>query len=133
MKHLTKDQLTFLKDELTRRRQELREQVREELLRSDNERYEDLAGQVHDAGDESVADLLADANVAMVSRLITQLRETEAALQKMNMGSYGLCDEGGEEIPFERLRVAPAASRCIEHQRLFEQNYAAGGGRPSKL
>jgi DnaK suppressor protein len=129
MKHLSKEQISELRHTLSGQRQSLRDEIRAELLRSDEEQYGDLAGQVHDAGEESVADLLADANVTVVSRLIGELREAEAALQRMDTGIYGLCEECDVEIPFERLKAYPTARRCLEHQKRYEQSYA-GGARP---
>ncbi len=123
MDHLTEMQLTALKQQLLETRQQLRSQIREELLKTDEEQYSDLAGQVHDPADESVADLLVDTNIAAVSRYIGELREVEAALQRMEMGSYGLCEECGNEIPYERLKVQPTALRDVEHQERYEKNF----------
>jgi DnaK suppressor protein len=127
MEHLSDAQVKELKQQLTESRQQLRSQIREELVRSDDERYGDLAGQVHDTGDESVADLLVDTNISIVSRYIGELREVEAALERMNTGDYGLCEECGSEIPFERLKAYPTARRDIEHQSRHEQTHAAEG------
>ena len=123
MNHLDTQQLDALKDRLTQERTRLRTEIRDELMESDQESYADLAGQVHDAGDESVADLLADANVTTISRLIMELREVEAALDRMNEGSYGLCQDCGEEIPLARLEVYPTARRCLEHQERYERTH----------
>jgi RNA polymerase-binding protein DksA len=123
MKHLTEAQRTALKQQLLETRQQLRSEIRDELLKADEEQYGDLAGQVHDPADESVADLLVDTNIAVVSRYIGELREVEAALERFEMGSYGLCEECGGEIPFERLKVQPMARRDIEHQARYEKTF----------
>jgi DnaK suppressor protein len=39
-----------------------------------------------------------------------------AALDRIDRGTYGICDECGEEIPRERLVVVPAAIRCAPCQ-----------------
>ncbi|MFA5531022.1 MAG: TraR/DksA C4-type zinc finger protein [Thiohalomonadaceae bacterium] len=123
MTHLTEAQLVELKQVLLDTRERLRSEIRDELMRSDEERYGDLAGQVHDPADESVADLLVDTNIAAVSRLIAELREAESALERMDKGSYGLCEECEGEIPFERLQVQPTARRDVEHQARYEQAF----------
>ncbi|MGE0080364.1 MAG: TraR/DksA family transcriptional regulator [Thiohalomonadaceae bacterium] len=123
MSHLTEAQLAELRQALLNAREQLRTEIRDELLRSDEERYGELAGQVHDPADESVADLLVDTNIAAVSRLIGELREVESALERMDMGSYGLCEECEGEIPFERLKVQPTARRDVEHQARHEQSF----------
>ncbi len=130
IQHLTPEQVEALKGELTTRRQQVRESLRDELLRIDEESYSDLAGAVHDPGDESVADMLVDMNNSRVTSLISQLREVESALERIDEGSYGVCVDGEEEIPFERLRVQPTARRCIQHQARHEQTFAESG-RPS--
>ena len=65
---------------LEERFRELRELIRQELLASDMEQYVDLAGRVHDSGDESVADLLADVNLAVIDRHVQEVRDVDAAL-----------------------------------------------------
>jgi DnaK suppressor protein len=125
MKHLSNEQLSTMKARLGEERSRLRALIREELLRNDAEQYGELASQVHDTGDESVADLLADVNILVVGRLIQELRETEAALERINMGSYGVCEDCGTTIPFARLEAFPTARRCIadqeRHEKLFTE------------
>src|SRR5690606_14232278 len=76
----TDRQLAELRQDLERRRTQLVDEIRDELSRSDEQRYVDLAGQVADAGEASVADLLVDVDNAMAARDIRELREIEAAL-----------------------------------------------------
>jgi len=121
---LTQAQLSELKQTLEHRRQALREDIRRELLASDEESYSDLAGRVHDSGEESVADLLADMNITMIDRQVQELRRVEAALRRMDMGTYGECDECGCEIGYERLRSYPTAGRCVECQAQYEHTHA---------
>src|SRR3569833_2812942 len=88
------------------------------------ESYSDLAGRAHDSGEESVADLLADMNITMIDRQVQELRRVEAALRRMDMGTYGECDECGCEIGYERLRSYPTAGRCVECQAQYEHTHA---------
>ena len=44
-----------------------------------------------------------------------ELKKVNEALEAMNDGSYGVCDECGVQIPFERLEAVPYTTRCIEH------------------
>ena len=111
-------------------RTRLRGEIRAHLLSSDQEQYAELAGQVHDTGDESVADLLADVNTAVLSRLIVELRQVEAALARIGDGSYGVCEDCGVAIPFARLQAYPAATRCVADQERHEKMFA-GEGKPT--
>jgi RNA polymerase-binding transcription factor DksA len=45
------------------------------------------------------------------------IAEIDAALKRIDDGTYGICEVGGEPIPEERLRAIPWATRCIDHQR----------------
>lgn len=123
MEHLNEQQIQHLTRVLTERRNELRRDIRDELLRSDAEQYADLAGSVHDAAEESVADMLVDMNIARVSKSVRALREVEAALTRIEEGTYGICVDGEEEIPFARLEAQPTALRCITHQARHEQTH----------
>jgi DnaK suppressor protein len=46
-----------------------------------------------------------------------QLREVEAALQRIDNGSYGTCSACGKQIPVERLEAVPWTTLCIEDAR----------------
>lgn len=124
MTTLTRTQLNGLRQTLEDRRRVLREDIRRELLASDEETYSDLAGRVHDSGEESVADLLADMNITLIDRQVQDLRRVEAALRRIDMGTYGECDECGCEIGYERLRSYPTAQRCVECQAQYEHTHA---------
>ena len=125
---LTEEQIQELGERLRLRRAELTEDIREEMLRSDEESYVALAGQVHDAGESSVADLLSDVNLHTVEQDIRELREVEDALQRMDLDTYGVCEECGAPIGFERLKAYPTARRCLEDQARHERLYAEGKG-----
>jgi RNA polymerase-binding transcription factor DksA len=109
---------------LEQRYQDLREEIREELLASDEQHFIDLAGQVHDLEEESVADLLIDLDLAVIDMHINELRDIEAAMRRLNVGAYGVCIECDDEIEPERLRACPTAKRCLPCQQNYERNHA---------
>jgi DnaK suppressor protein len=45
------------------------------------------------------------------------LAEIDAALERIENGTYGTCTNCGEQIPQERLEALPWATLCIECQR----------------
>ena len=55
-------------------------------------------------------------NVAVVSALeneaVQQIAEIEAALQRLEAGTYGVCVTCGEPVGEGRLKVRPAATQC---------------------
>jgi RNA polymerase-binding transcription factor len=54
------------------------------------------------------------------------LQKIQKAIQKMEEGTYGTCEECGDEISEERLRVRPEATLCIkckEEQEKLEKQF----------
>ena len=49
------------------------------------------------------------------------LRKIDSALIRIDDGSYGYCDETGEEIGLKRLEARPVATLCLEAQERREQ------------
>jgi RNA polymerase-binding protein DksA len=49
------------------------------------------------------------------------LDEIGAALDRIDKGTFGLCEECGKEIPRERLKALPYARRCVACARKLEQ------------
>lgn len=43
-----------------------------------------------------------------------QLIKVHRAMQKIEEGEYGYCDECGESIPFERLQIQPESDFCVK-------------------
>ncbi|MCI0668693.1 MAG: TraR/DksA family transcriptional regulator [Methylococcaceae bacterium] len=121
---LTEIQLSELGKQLEMDFQRLREEIRQELLASDNEQYIEVAGQVHDREEESVADLLVDVNLAVIDKHIRAVEDTEAALVRLKRGEYGTCPDCGGDIPYERLKAYPVAKRCQQCQTRYEQTHA---------
>lgn len=79
--------------------------------------YEDLHIQSDDLADE--ADLASNTINQQVSfsirdREMNKLRRIDAALGRIEDGSYGYCLESGEEIEAKRLETQPWAEFCLE-------------------
>lgn len=51
--------------------------------------------------------------VAVHGQLIQQLGAIEAAIVRMDEGTYGTCEGCGRPIALERLEVIPWAARCV--------------------
>jgi len=73
-----------------------------------------------DVGDMSIMDVLADTGLAVTDILREKLSRMDAAERKLAEGSYGICDDCGEEIDVERLRVQPYAICCVKCQEKRE-------------
>lgn len=124
----TDKQRKELKKQLKERYFELREEIRQELLRSDEQHFIDLAGLVHDIEEESVADLLVDLDLAIVDMHIEEIRQIDAALIRIAEGKYDRCLDCGDEIPVERLKAYPIATRCRRCQTSYEHSHLGPHG-----
>jgi DnaK suppressor protein len=119
-----RSQIAQLKTRLDNRFKELCEEIRQELLQTDEERYIDLAGQVHDLQDESLADLLVDLELEIIDMHLAEVREVEDALARIATGHFGTCSDCGGDIEDERLQAYPTARRCWDCQSAYEKNHA---------
>ena len=123
MSNLSPDQKQQIADALASRRAALCAEIQSELQRSGHEHFADLAGEVADAGDSSVADMLVDHDIAIVRRQVEELTQVEAAQKRILGEGYGDCEECGAEIGLSRLLAVPQATRCIacqgQHEKMF--------------
>jgi len=55
-----------------------------------------------------------------------ELRAIDHALQKMQEGNYGICDECGKKIPKARLNAIPYARLCVSCKRQKELEMFGG-------
>jgi RNA polymerase-binding protein DksA len=113
-----------LEQKLRSRHTTLRGEIRAALLASTEERHRELAGMVHDAADDSVADLLMDVNLKGMDRDARELAAVNAALARLAQGTYGVCVDCGGDIADQRLEAQPAAARCIECETRHERQYS---------
>ena len=124
---LTADQSQEFRSLLRKRREQLVTELLEDVARSREESYADVAGSVTDTGDEALADLVADLENAEVGRDMREIREIDAALARLDDGSYGECLDCGGDIGVERLRAYPTALRCIKCQEVYEKTHVHPG------
>lgn len=56
-------------------------------------------------------------DLAVTEDLTARLQQVEAALSRIEAGTYGQCFIGGEEIEEARLVAEPAAMNCVRHSK----------------
>ena len=71
------------------------------------------------------------ASVAEAERIVTVtedlqdiLAQVDAALERMNEGTYGVCQRCGQKIGEERLEAFPYVAYCITCQEIMEREQA---------
>ena len=92
----------------------------------DHESLEDESGEVVASVDNHLADTatdtydreLADGLEEDAERIIAEI---DAALGRIDAGTYGICDACGRQIGEERLAAVPYTTLCIDDARKLEQ------------
>jgi DnaK suppressor protein len=81
-----------------------------------------------DIGDLSQLDFDENIDYTLLNMQIERLREVEDALDRLEEGTYGICEECGAAINLERLKVLPFTTYCVQCQERRERM-----GQGSKL
>jgi len=96
-------------------RREILDEVRVQIERS---RVKDHTG---DLGDYATADMAAEYAHLLGERLRKRLQLIEDALDGIENGDYGFCDECDEPINEKRLQLMPFALFCVRCQSELER------------
>jgi|SRR5580698_3711165 DnaK suppressor protein len=74
-----------------------------------------------DAADLCVSSMSKEALFQQSSQRRTILRRIEAALRRVDEGSFGVCVNCGNDIPARRLQALPWTQFCLQCQEEIEQ------------
>ncbi|MFZ2648649.1 MAG: TraR/DksA family transcriptional regulator [Burkholderiaceae bacterium] len=94
-----------------------REQLVEPSAATGNSFIAGAEGAVADADDER--------ELALLRRARHELDDVEAALRRLDSGSFGDCEGCGAPIPLSRLEALPQARLCLECQSAAERRAGA--------
>lgn len=119
----TQNHLTTLRDLLTYRLRELRAEV-DAAERAARDLAPIGTHDVLDLKDEAVQSQLSEIGEAQERRGIDEMVQVEAALYRLDAGTYGDCVDCGDAISLQRLLVQPAALRCAACQSALERAQA---------
>ena len=108
-----RERLLSLRDELAR--------IREGMAADERDLGETEGDTQLDSGDLSQDMFTREMDASIGERTERRLGEVDRALQKIEDGTYGICEDTGERIPRGRLEAVPEAIRTVEAQRRFEQ------------
>jgi DnaK suppressor protein len=82
---------------------------------------EESKGYSQHQADEGTDDFNRTITLEVTSKEFQILRQIERALEKIEEGTYGVCDISGEEIPLKRLEAIPYATMTVKAQEKFEK------------
>lgn len=118
-----------LEKEFVEKQRERLEELRAELVRMIEgleedqqfraEEEEDLTE--HDSGDLSQSLFTREMDATVEQTMEKRLQFVDRALQKIEEGTYGICDDTGEPIPRGRLEAMPEAIYTVEAQQRRER------------
>ncbi len=98
-------------------------QWREDLIQESQETINNLRGEVRDVGDEAERASRETENSLELrtrDRHRKLLNKIDQALARVDDGTYGYCEETGEEIGLARLEARPNATLCLDAQERWE-------------
>jgi DnaK suppressor protein len=100
------------------RRRELMNEVHGKIrdVRADGNKEREVL----DQGESSEVDIQEDIEFALIQMKSETLNKIDAALRRLEEGSYGNCFECGDEISEARLRALPFAVRCKDCEEARE-------------
>jgi DnaK suppressor protein len=67
-------------------------------------------------------------NISLLEQVESELLEIEAASERVERGTYGICQACGRPIGAERLEALPATRFCVDDQAKAEREF--GSPRP---
>jgi DnaK suppressor protein len=110
-----------LRNSLVRKREEIVKEAKSEISKYIRGETKQLVDTALDNGDWSVVDLSEDISLRQLSTHRETLLKIDEALRKIDEGTYGKCEDCGEDISVERLKVLPFAIYCVDCQEKREQ------------
>ncbi len=90
-----------------------------------------LAGLMRDSGDGAGDDqadtgtknITREHEMALAANAREMLEQTERALERLDAGTYGLCENCGNPIGKARMQAFPRATLCVECKQKQERRY----------
>src|SRR5262245_54667106 len=97
-------------------REEILKETRDTLqhLQDENQNHPDLADRASSETDRAIELRARDRQRKLIAKI-------DAALQRLEDGTYGYCEETGEPIALKRLEARPIATLSVEAQERHER------------
>jgi DnaK suppressor protein len=104
----------------------LLEAKRKELMAGGSDREEILIQNAAEDFDRLQQQLNREVAIRNLDREAKLLKEVEAALKRVEEGTFGVCLRCEEDIPEKRLKALPWAAYCVSCQEQVDRLRAAG-------
>jgi len=109
-------QREYFRRKLLNWKDDILREARETLqhLQDENQNHPDLADRASSETDRSIELRARDRQRKLISKI-------DSALQRIEDGSYGFCEDTGEPISLKRLEARPIATLSVEAQERHER------------
>jgi DnaK suppressor protein len=110
-------QREYFRSKLLAWKDEILKEAKETLvtLQSESENHPDIADRASSETDRAIELRARDRQRKLIAKI-------EAAIARIDEGSYGYCEETGEPISLKRLEARPIATLSLEAQERHERN-----------
>ena len=92
-----------------------------QLSTAEVKKPDEATGYSQHQADQGTDDFDRKVNLELTSQEFLVLRQIERALEKIQEGTYGVCDISGEEISKARLEAMPYAVTTVKAQEKLER------------
>jgi RNA polymerase-binding transcription factor DksA len=124
---------TAARTRLEQERQRLEETRRAALdlvTGTTEEAVQELATYDQHLADQGTETFERERDTSVLQRVEVELEGVDAALARLDAGTYGTCELCGKPIADERLEAMPAARYCLEDQARAEREGRSRAGTP---
>jgi len=113
---MSEQQREYFRMKLLRWKEDILRESRETLthLQNESENHPDLADRASSETDRAIELRARDRQRKLINKI-------DAALTRIEQGTYGFCEETGEPISIKRLEARPIATLSIEAQERHER------------
>lgn len=110
-------QREYFRGKLLAWKEEILKEAKETLvtLQSESENHPDIADRASSETDRAIELRARDRQRKLIAKI-------DAAIARIDDGSYGYCEETGEPISLKRLEARPIATLSLEAQERHERN-----------
>ncbi|CAM5183162.1 RNA polymerase-binding protein DksA [Bosea thiooxidans] len=110
-------QREYFRGKLLAWKDEILKEAKETLvtLQSESENHPDIADRASSETDRAIELRARDRQRKLIAKI-------DAAIARIDDGSYGFCEETGEPISLKRLEARPIATLSLEAQERHERN-----------
>ena len=82
---------------------------------SENDQISELSSLDQHQGDTGTETFEREKDFSLLEQLEAEIGDLDAALRKIDEGTYGSCEVCGKEIQPDRLEAMPGTRTCFEH------------------